>query len=305
MHGTIAQIGLGIFLGAYCLGAGIGERFAGANEVQTPVTADLPATTQTTSEETIATPAEPTSPEPATVANDTKGGAMTTMTQDPLNSPHPVPWGWVMETQSAMQTQGQTGVRYYRSPSLLSPDGQYAAYSRIQLHVEAEAYRNRVDSVLFVENIRTGGLGVISPGSPFAQALGTATATPSAASVSLLIPISWSEDSQKLLAREFDAILNTDDLTDYAIVWDRVANQAQVIAPRGVFYDAAILLGWSSRNPDQVLFQAGELGDELWAMWNVDLDGDTAIAIEDEPLVIGEQLVQPWDGPQAYWQSTR
>lgn len=210
-----------------------------------------------------------------------------------------------METQSTMQTEGQTGMRYYRSPSLLSPDGQYAAYSRIQLYVDAEAYRNRIDSILFVENMKTGSLGVINPRSPFAEALGTATANPSPASVSLLVPISWSENSQKLLVREFDAILNTDDLTDYAIVWDRVENQAQVIAPQGLFYDSAILLGWSRRNPEQILFQAGELGQELWAMWNVDLDGDTAIALEDEPLVIGEQLVHPWDGPQAYWQSTR
>ncbi|MEY2978773.1 MAG: hypothetical protein ACO31I_03180 [Prochlorotrichaceae cyanobacterium] len=282
MQGTIVKVCLGICLGLYSCGQVFGQGAAIANEVTSDGSTDTAET----------------------VKNDTQENSVTSSVQDPLNSPHPVPWSWVIETQSTMQSNGQTGVRYYRSPSLLSPDGLYAAYSRIQLHVEADAYRNRVDSVLFVENMRTGSLGVINPRSPFAEALGTATLNPSPASISLLVPVSWSEDSQKLLAREFDAILNTDDLTDYAIVWDRGSNQAQVIAPQGLFYDSAILLGWSRRNPEQILFQAGEFGQELWALWNVGLTGDTAIAAEDEPLVIGEQLVNPWDGPQAYWQPT-
>lgn len=227
------------------------------------------------------------------------------MAQDPLNSPHPVPWSWVLETQSTMQSLKQTGVRYYRSPGLLSPDGDYAAYSRVQLHVESDPYQNRVDSVLFVENMKNGSLGVISPSSPFAAALGTGTPNPSPASISLLIPVSWSPDSNQLLAREFDGIFNSSDLTDYAIVWDRQRNQTHTIAPQGMSYATAVLLGWSSRQAGQVLFQAGDFGQNLWALWNVGTEGNTTIALEDQPLVMGKTITNPWDGPQAYWTPTR
>jgi hypothetical protein len=228
-------------------------------------------------------------------------GEMAKSPQDPLNSPHPIPWSWVLETQSTMQAQGQTGIRYYRSPGLLSPDGDYAAYSRVQLHVDTDPYRNRVDSVLFVENMKNGSLGVIPPNSPFAAALGTGTPNPSPASISLLIPVSWSPDSNQLLAREFDGILNSSDITDYAIVWDRQRNQTHTIAPQGMSYSTAVLLGWSSRQPGQVLFQAGDFGQNLWALWNVGTEGNTTIALEDEPLVMGKTIINPWDGPQAYW----
>uniref|UniRef100_A0ACD5GTM1 Uncharacterized protein n=1 Tax=Desertifilum tharense IPPAS B-1220 TaxID=1781255 RepID=A0ACD5GTM1_9CYAN len=45
---------------------------------------------------------------------------------DPLNSPYPVPWNWVMATYTEVSNTRGTGVRYYRSPSLISPDGRYA-----------------------------------------------------------------------------------------------------------------------------------------------------------------------------------
>ena len=75
---------------------------------------------------------------------------------DPLDSPHPVPWNWVMATYAELNASQSVGVRYYRSPSLLSPDGQYAAYSRIQMQGQPELHHSRVTSVMFVENLQTG-----------------------------------------------------------------------------------------------------------------------------------------------------
>jgi hypothetical protein len=88
---------------------------------------------------------------------------------DPLDSPHPIPWNWVLATHAELCASNSSGVRYYRSQSLLSPDGQYAAYSRIQMEGQPELYQSRVTSVVFVENLQTGDLRTITPSSPWAD----------------------------------------------------------------------------------------------------------------------------------------
>lgn len=87
---------------------------------------------------------------------------------DPLGSPHPIPWNWVMTTYADVRLQ-RAGLRYYRSPSLVSPDGKYAAYSRMQMQVQPELYRSRLSSVIFVENLQIGELQVINANSPLAD----------------------------------------------------------------------------------------------------------------------------------------
>ena len=73
---------------------------------------------------------------------------------DPLNSPFPIPWNWVLATLSDTQrTDSQT--RYFRTQSLMSPDGRFAAYSRIQMVVEPDFTRSQVSSALFVEDMQT------------------------------------------------------------------------------------------------------------------------------------------------------
>ncbi len=88
---------------------------------------------------------------------------------DPLDSPHPVPWNWVLETNENLKRNESSGVNYYRSPSLISPDGTYAAYSRIQMEGRPELFRSRVTSVMFLENLRTGDLQTITASSPLAD----------------------------------------------------------------------------------------------------------------------------------------
>jgi len=221
---------------------------------------------------------------------------------DPLNSPHPVPWDWVMSTYETVSSQQEKGVRYYRSPALVSPDGEYAAYSRIQLQIEPELYRSRVSSVLFLENLQTGGLRVISGQSPFAQGmLRSDDRRLNPGAITILMPVSWTEDGSRVLAREFEGWFSSSDISDYALVWERDSDQTHTLAPNTVGYTTAVLLGWSTNNPSQILFRAGAVGEEPWPLWAVSLGGETSLAMEDQPLVIGESQSSFWVGPQAHY----
>ncbi len=221
---------------------------------------------------------------------------------DPLDSPHPIPWNWVLEAQAELSASQNSETRYYRSSSLVSPDGQYAAYSRIQLQGQPELYRSRVTSVMFVENLLTGDLKTITPSSPFAENpfMGNQDAD-MPGTIAILMPISWSQSSDRLLARQFEGLLSTSDASDFAVIWDRKQNCTSTLAPNRIEYCYAVLLGWSQIHPDQVLFRAGDLGDEHPPVWSVDLNGQTSLALKDEPTVYGQAVNQVWAGPQTRW----
>lgn len=217
------------------------------------------------------------------------------LTQDPLGSPHPVPWNWVMTTHADDNSKHSFGLHYYRSPSLISPDGRYAAYSRIQMRSQPELYRSRVSSVMFVENLQTGELQVINASSPLADhRLGSGT-------ISILTPVSWSKLSDRLLARQFEGLFSSSDASDFAVIWHRQQNRTSTVAPsqRKYNHEISILLGWSQINPYQVLFHAGNLGDQQWPLWAVADNGQTLAATNfDQAIVFGKQLKPVWSGPQ-------
>lgn len=218
---------------------------------------------------------------------------------DPLNSPYPVPWNWVLAAQSEQHRSPQ--MRYYRSPSLVSPDGKYAAYSRIQMRVMPEYTQSQVSSVLFLENLKTGDLQTIIASSPFADHPFAAPETAVVAGkIAMLIPVGWSEKSDRVLAREFESLFGSDIASDYAVIWDEQLNRTRTIAPTRIHYSTAILLGWSQSHPEQVLFQAGHLGEEHWPRWAVDFAGQTTAATEDQPVVYGRLMNNIWAGPQAH-----
>ena len=220
---------------------------------------------------------------------------------DPLNSPHPVPWNWVLATQTEDSTGITPTLRYFRTQALISPDGQFAAYSRIQMQVMAEFTRSRVNSVLFVENLRTGNLQTITASSPFADNPFSPDSEPQrAGSIAILIPVAWSASGDRILAREFESLFGTDIASDFAVVWDRQLNRIHTMAPLGIQYTNAILLGWSQSYPDRALFRAGNLGDENWGLWAVDPTGRTVAAIEDQPVTFGQTVNNIWAGPQAH-----
>jgi hypothetical protein len=191
--------------------------------------------------------------------------------------------------------------RYYRSQSLLSPDGEYAAYSRIQLHLAADFTQNRIASILFVENLRTGELQSITPAAPFADNPFVADAMLNQpGTIAMLIPIAWSECGERLLSREFESMFGSGLSTDFAVIWDRAANRTYTIAPTQVEYSNAVLLGWSCMYPGQVLFRAGNMGDENWPLYAVEMSGQTTPALEDQPITYG-QFSHTWSGPQGYF----
>ncbi|HEY9707743.1 MAG TPA: hypothetical protein V6D48_06015 [Oculatellaceae cyanobacterium] len=219
---------------------------------------------------------------------------------DPIDSPHPIPWNWVLATHAEISANGGFGIRYYRSPSLISPDGQYAAYSRIQMQAHSELYRSRVTSVMFVENLRTGDLRTIKASSPLADnPLVSNQEADMGGTFGIMIPISWSKSGDRILARQFEGVFNTSDASDYAVIWDRQQNRANTIAPDQIQYSSAVLLGWSEIDPDRVLFRTDEMGDEHWSVWAVDLNGQTALATEDNPSIYGQVVHQVWAGPQS------
>ncbi|MGB7441042.1 MAG: hypothetical protein WA919_08255 [Coleofasciculaceae cyanobacterium] len=221
---------------------------------------------------------------------------------DPLASPHPIPWNWVLNTQAELSRKDSPGLSYYRSQSLVSPDGKYAAYSRIQMQGQPEVYRSRVTSVMFVENLLTGDLRTITPSSPLTdQPLVTDQEANLPGTIAILMPVSWSESGERVLARQFEGIFSTSDASDFAVIWDRQQNSVTTVAPERVDYTNAVLLGWSQANPEQVIFRAGILGDENWPMLAVAPNGQTALALEEKPIIYGQFVNQVWTGPQARW----
>ncbi|MGA9380203.1 MAG: hypothetical protein WBV73_15670 [Phormidium sp.] len=223
---------------------------------------------------------------------------------DPLESPYPVPWQWVMSTHEQVSSTKGSGIRFYRTPSVISPDGKYAAYSRVQLRVKPELYHSNVSSVMFVENLQTKQLRVVTANSPLANNPKKAKQPANMPGiVSIMIPVSWSASGDRLLARQFEGSLSASDASDYAVVWDRNTGRSNTITPSNAGeYGQAILLGWSKVNPQNVIFQAGELGDENRQLWAVNIQGKTIAAKqEDQPIVFGRTVQQAWAGPQAGW----
>jgi hypothetical protein len=232
--------------------------------------------------------------------------------QDPLGSPHPIPWKWIVSTHKAVSTKNGTGVRYYRSVPVMSPDGRYAVYSRVQLEVKPEMYNSRVTSVLFVEDTKTKQLRIVSSTAPVSDPLLATTPKLSAVSqqpeengtIGVLVPVSWSEKGDRFLARRFESIFNTADLTDSAVIWDRQKNHANTVSPtagngQDEHEKIAILLGWSKNQPDNVLFRVGEMGEENWPLVQVASDGKTVTTTDvDQPVTYRENTPDVWAGPQ-------
>ncbi|BAY35714.1 hypothetical protein NIES2111_00300 [Nostoc sp. NIES-2111] len=226
---------------------------------------------------------------------------------DPIGSPHPIPWKWIMSTQEAIGSQGGSGVRYYRSVPVVSPDGRYAVYSRVQIEVKPEMHNSKVNSVLFVEDRQTKKLRVMAATTMTTDPLlnkEEIAAQPAEedGKIGVLVPVSWSEKSDRFLARKFEGIFNTGDSTDSAVIWDRQKNQTNTVAPAHTEDEhekIAVLLGWSKNEPDHVIFRAGEMGEEEWPLVKVAIDGKTAATTEkDQPITYGDKLTQIWAEPQ-------
>ncbi|MBW4556373.1 MAG: hypothetical protein KME59_10615 [Trichormus sp. ATA11-4-KO1] len=228
---------------------------------------------------------------------------------DPIGSPHPIPWEWIVATQEAISANGGSGVRHYRSVPVISPDGRYVVYSRVQLEVRPEMYNSKVTSVMFVEDTQTKKLRVMASTAPLSDPLlNTNLASPEPVDtdrngrIGVLVPVSWSEKSDRFLARKFEGKFNTGDSTDQAVIWDRQRNHINTVAPAREEHEhekIAVLLGWSKNQPDHALFRAGEMGEEDWPLVQVASDGKTLNTTDtDQPITFGKKVTQVWASPQ-------
>ena len=231
--------------------------------------------------------------------------------EDPIGSPHPIPWKWITATQESVSTTTGSGVRHYRSLPVISPDGRYSIYSRVSLEVKPQMHESRVSSVLFVEDRRTNQLKVVSSTSALVDPLLEGKKMHSEGKaylpgkIGVLVPVGWSENGERFLARKFEGLFNTAHATDEALIWNRQKNQANTVVPsqKNHQYDIAILLGWSKNTPDNVVFQAGEMGQETWPTITVANDGKTVATPElDQPTNFGRKATDVWAGPQVAYQ---
>lgn len=217
---------------------------------------------------------------------------------DPLNSLYPVPWNWVMATLTAVAPDASPSTHYYRSPSLISPNQEQAAYTRIQMTASPLFFESQVHSVLFVENLRSGNLQTIIPTSPLANNPFLGQEQEQTGAISMVIPVSWSSRGDRLLARAFESVFGSDLASDYAVIVDFSFNRITTVAPRGIQYSNAVLLGWSETHPERALFRAGMIGQSSWDLWTVDAMGTTALIEDDRPVTFGETVSNVWMGPQ-------
>ena len=230
--------------------------------------------------------------------------------QDPIGSPHPLPWKWITATQESVSSNTGSGVRYYRSAPVISPDGRYSIYSRVKLEVKPQMHKSRVSSVLFVEDRTNNHLKVVASTSALVDPLLKAKVMRGEASqipgkIGVLVPVGWSENGERFLARKFEGLFNTAHATDQALIWNRQKNHASTVAPsqKNHQHDIAILLGWSKNTPDNVVFQAGEMGQETWPIITIANDGRTVATPEvDQPTTFGRKTTDVWAGPQVAYQ---
>jgi hypothetical protein len=213
---------------------------------------------------------------------------------DPLGSAYPVPWESLLQLHAQAQHENAQQTLAVRSPDLRSPDGRYIAYSRIQLESEPDFLASRAQSVLFLEDAHTRDLQTVIPRSPISQQLLAQSANPNQqgrnhlqGAVSMLVPVAWSSCGDLLLSRVFEAILSSEVLSDYGVVWDAKSRRVYTLSPTRVPHSHTILLGWSQSHPQQVLFKAGVLGDPDWPIWRVDLQGRTVADIEPSKVSLG------------------
>lgn len=219
------------------------------------------------------------------------------MQLDPLNSPHPIPWNWILAAHNAALAANRFTPQHYRSATLRSPDGDWLAYSRINLELQPQLYACRVTSILLIENLVEGTLQSIAASSPFSQDwLDNNALADGAGAISILMPVGWNHQGNQLLARQFEGRFCSSCATDYGVVWNRNDSQTTMLTPPG--FEQAVLLGWSHSHPQSVLFEAGDLSQAELPRWQVDQSSVALPSEADEAVSFGEMVADVLSGPQ-------
>lgn len=204
---------------------------------------------------------------------------------DPLNSPYPMPWDWIVRTQAEVsagllvgsaqtyglggsafhqpsqpysheQVQHQGSSRFQWTPRLCSPDGRYVAYSLIRLYAVPQLFRCWVNSVCFLEDLRARTVQCLSANSPLAQEMALEShCLPQPGAIAIFQPAVWNESGDRLLIRVFEGFFCSSEVTDYGVLWESRNKQTQTIVPKVLGGQAAVLLGWDPNIPEHILFR--------------------------------------------------
>jgi hypothetical protein len=218
--------------------------------------------------------------------------APATQAQDPLHSAYPIPWGMIWQNQTQATQTGKVITLRSVSDAIASPDGQRNAHSEIRLELHPAVTQSRVVSHLIITNAKGAEVQKIASSMHLGDGIVKETSgTAAVGTLSILMPATWSKDGQQLLARQFEAVFGSDVSSDYALVWNRNTQQVKTVAPVPQDYDTAILLGWSHRNPDQILFRTAILGEKNTALVAVNRDGTTVASEGDRILPLGRSII--------------
>lgn len=223
-----------------------------------------------------------------------------TQAQDPLQSAYPIPWGMIWKNQTQATQSGKVISLRHVSGAIASPDGQRNAHSEISLELHPAVTQSRVVSQLIITDAKGVQIQKIASSMHLGDGMVKETSgTGAVGTLSILMPASWSKDGEQLLARQFEAVFGSDVSSDYALVWNRTTQQVKTIAPVPQDYDTAILLGWSHRNPDQILFRTAILGEQNTALVAVNYDGITVASEGDRALPVSQLMMTAPPSSQA------
>ncbi len=207
--------------------------------------------------------------------------------EDPLASAYPIPWRWVWSIQAQAERTRRPIWSITQSPTLISPDGRYRAFSRVQVIAQRDYTRTQVSSTLHILSSRGAPPIVLQPvGQP---------RRPEPGQLWVLVPVSWSADGKQLLVRQVFGWFGSSEISDSALVWQGEGQRARIVTPQAVAHTHALLLGWSREMPTSILFETRILGLERPSRWQVDLDGLTlAVRDEDAPVTYGIAQGTTW-----------
>lgn len=212
-----------------------------------------------------------------------------TVVADPLQSPFPLPWQWIEDGHAAV-VKAKKSLRFtQQTPQYISPDGRYVAQATLYFTAHPEAHRQQLMSILEIRDRQSGiqqrieSLKEMPPEFlaevPQGQGL-----------IAVLVPVGWSETGNRLLVRQLSGLFATDLISDGAWIWQAGVGHVATVYPTADEYDFATLLGWSTTDPQRVLFQTQTMGNPKATIWAVDTQGSTQLAQGDRPRVYGTTL---------------
>ncbi|MFN4279056.1 hypothetical protein [Thermosynechococcus sp.] len=212
-----------------------------------------------------------------------------TVVTDPLQSPFPLPWKWIDDGHTAA-LKAKKSLRFtQQTPQYVSPDGRYVAQATLYFTAHPEAQRQQLVSILEIRDRQTGNQQRIESLKEMPREF-LAEVPQGQGLIAVLVPVGWSETGNRLLVRQLGGLFATDLISDSAWIWQAGVGHVATVYPTADEYDFATLLGWSSTDPQRVLFQTQTMGNPKATIWAVDTQGSTQLAQGDRPRVYGTTL---------------